>query len=417
MTSGPLVSVVLPVFKPGPGIARCIESLRSQTLGDIELIFVDDRADDGSMASVYEAAGQDSRIVVVSNPRNMGSGPSRNAGLERAHGAYVSFVDPDDYVAPDFLELLYQKACVHDLDIVKGVYASVVEQDDPAADGDAVPDTATNDSIRAGIARGEPLFCLFEWQHQAALYNTRFLARRAVRYGCSRNAQDTTFLLRACSAAESFDTEDRAVYYYVRRTGSAVRNFGEQRLRGELEGLAEKFAFLESSVIHDRHAFGYAYRQIAWNLRVQNHASVMGGLADDAARYLAGIADAVRNLSFVDELASRYREVRALVEEGANLALDLFERPVGEELSRQECLRIFANWVEYALARPDEMQPHSETWAHLMRTYTRVLGVYRDAVERGGSGFDATAYLGAFLETSKRLKEAFPLSQPPRREG
>ena len=103
----PLVSVIVPVWNPGPGITRCIESLRNQTLEEIEMIFVDDCGTDDSMDKVRDAAEDDSRILIIENGKNIGAGPSRNRGIEAARGEYLSFVDPDDHVAPDFLELLY----------------------------------------------------------------------------------------------------------------------------------------------------------------------------------------------------------------------------------------------------------------------------------------------------------------------
>ena len=82
----PAVSVIIPVYNPGPGIERCIDSLRNQTLQDIEMIFVDDRGSDGAMEKVKAAAAEDPRIRILTNPRNLDEGPSRNAGFTAARG-------------------------------------------------------------------------------------------------------------------------------------------------------------------------------------------------------------------------------------------------------------------------------------------------------------------------------------------
>ena len=97
-----LVSVIVPVWNPGPGISRCIESLQNQTLNEIEMIFVDDCGTDDSMDKVRAAAAEDTRIRIIVNEENIGAGPSRNKGIEAARGEYLSFVDPDDYVSPLF---------------------------------------------------------------------------------------------------------------------------------------------------------------------------------------------------------------------------------------------------------------------------------------------------------------------------
>ena len=102
----PKVSIIIPVWNPGPGIRRCVESLRGQTLEDIEMIFVDDCGTDNAMDVVHAAAKEDPRIRIIENPENLGPGISRNKGIKEARGEYLSFVDADDYVNTVFLERL-----------------------------------------------------------------------------------------------------------------------------------------------------------------------------------------------------------------------------------------------------------------------------------------------------------------------
>ena len=104
------VTVVIPVWNVGPYIGRCIESLKAQTHSSLEFIFVDDCGTDDSMAQVEAFATQDARVVILRNASNAGTGVSRNRGIEHAQGNYLSFVDPDDSLAPDFYELLLKKA-------------------------------------------------------------------------------------------------------------------------------------------------------------------------------------------------------------------------------------------------------------------------------------------------------------------
>lgn len=186
----PKVSVIIPVWNPGSGIRRCVDSLRSQTLEDIEMIFVDDCGTDGAMDLVHSAAAEDSRIRIITNAENVGPGISRNAGIDIAHGEYLSFVDADDYVSLNFLEVLYTKAKSEDLDIVKGRIVYKLEDGTEAVHADL------NEGIWNGIRDGKPLFSLFCYQHQSAIYRRSLLEKYGVRYGTSRRAQDDTFLLK-----------------------------------------------------------------------------------------------------------------------------------------------------------------------------------------------------------------------------
>ena len=152
MRENPKVSVIVPVWNPGPGISRCVESLRGQTLEDIEMIFVDDCGTDGAMDVVRAAAMEDLRIVILENSENLGPGISRNNGIDVARGEYLAFIDADDYLNPVFLERLYTKAITDKLDIVKGKI--VYEKED----GTIANHLELNETIRKGLDLDKPLY-------------------------------------------------------------------------------------------------------------------------------------------------------------------------------------------------------------------------------------------------------------------
>lgn len=95
-----MVSIVVPVYKVEKYLERCVDSLRSQTLSDIEIILVDDGSPDRCPEMCDALALADSRIRVV-HKKNGGLSSARNAGLRVASGEYVGFVDSDDTVSPD----------------------------------------------------------------------------------------------------------------------------------------------------------------------------------------------------------------------------------------------------------------------------------------------------------------------------
>ena len=237
----PKVSVIIPVYNVEPYIARCVESLRGQTMRDLEFIFVDDCSTDGSMEAVRTWAAEDPRVRILENERNLGSGPSRNRGIEEACGEYLNFVDADDWVSPDFYRLLYAAATADGgHDIAKGVRRKVY-----GGDGAAPADLRLNHRIRAHLADGRPLYGAFTYEHQTALYRRSLFGDGTARYGTSRNAQDTTFLLRCCWQTDDIVFEEAACYYYVQREGSVVHSGGLARTLGEIDALSEKIDFLQ----------------------------------------------------------------------------------------------------------------------------------------------------------------------------
>lgn len=117
----PVVSVIIPVYKVEDYLPVCVESVRRQTLEDIEIILVDDGSPDGCPALCDEYAREDSRIRVI-HKANAGLGFARNSGLDIARGKWVSFVDSDDYIALNTLEACVAVGESNDVDQVRFLY-------------------------------------------------------------------------------------------------------------------------------------------------------------------------------------------------------------------------------------------------------------------------------------------------------
>lgn len=100
-----LVSVVVPVYNAEKYLRRCIDSILAQTHQKLELILVDDGSSDSSGAICDEYAQKDSRVTVI-HQENAGASTARNAGVGRAKGEYLFFVDSDDWVEQEHIALL-----------------------------------------------------------------------------------------------------------------------------------------------------------------------------------------------------------------------------------------------------------------------------------------------------------------------
>lgn len=116
----PIVSVIVPVYKVEKYIRRCVDSVIAQTFTDFELILVDDGSPDdcGKICESYKV--KDSRIHVI-HQENGGLSAARNAGIDwvfnNSNSKYFTFIDSDDWVHPQYLELLYQAICRYDVKI------------------------------------------------------------------------------------------------------------------------------------------------------------------------------------------------------------------------------------------------------------------------------------------------------------
>lgn len=102
----PQISVIVPVYKVEPYLSRCIDSILSQTFTDFELILVDDGSPDNCGKICDEYAEKDSRILVI-HQENQGQAAARNNAVSIAKGEWIHFVDSDDLIHPQMLEILY----------------------------------------------------------------------------------------------------------------------------------------------------------------------------------------------------------------------------------------------------------------------------------------------------------------------
>lgn len=111
------VSVIIPVYQVEPYVEDCLKSVLGQTLQDLEIICIHDAGQDQSWDVVKAVTAGDSRVRLFENERNMGLAAVRNRGLALAGGKYVYFLDSDDMITPDAMEMLYERAERERLDV------------------------------------------------------------------------------------------------------------------------------------------------------------------------------------------------------------------------------------------------------------------------------------------------------------
>lgn len=119
------ISIIIPVYNVEEYLSKCIDSVLAQTFSDYEIILVDDGSPDNSPKICDNYAAKDRRIKVI-HQKNGGLSAARNAGLAIANGKYILFVDSDDYISPNMLEVMYSNTKQTNADIV---VSSVVKVD------------------------------------------------------------------------------------------------------------------------------------------------------------------------------------------------------------------------------------------------------------------------------------------------
>lgn len=116
----PKISIIIPLYNKEQYIARCIESIQNQSFQDFEIILIDDCSSDKSIKIIHKMAETDNRIKCISHEKNLGTMKARETGYKNAKGEYIVFVDSDDTLPVDALEILHNEITKSGTDIVIG---------------------------------------------------------------------------------------------------------------------------------------------------------------------------------------------------------------------------------------------------------------------------------------------------------
>ncbi|MFE3763819.1 CDP-glycerol glycerophosphotransferase family protein [Streptomyces sp. NPDC059104] len=217
----PRFSVIVPAYKVQAYLQECLESVLSQSYPDLELIAVDDASPDACGAIIDEYAARDPRVTAVHLAHNLGLGPARNAGLARAGGDYVLFLDGDDTLAPGALQAITDRlgatgspdVLVYDYarsfwtgELVRNRLAHRLREEGPA-------------SFRLADRPSLLGMLMVVWNKA---YRREYVEREGLSFPPGFY-EDTPWTYPALLAAESVAVLDRVcVHYRQRRTGSIL---------------------------------------------------------------------------------------------------------------------------------------------------------------------------------------------------
>lgn len=117
----PKVSIIVPVYNVEKYLSRCMDSLINQTFKEIEIIAVNDGSTDNSLEILHRYVKNDKRIRNI-NCENMGVSNARNVGVRESRGDFIVFIDSDDWIDNDMIEVMYENIDVENLDLVICTY-------------------------------------------------------------------------------------------------------------------------------------------------------------------------------------------------------------------------------------------------------------------------------------------------------
>lgn len=178
------LSVIIPVYNSEKHLSRCLDSLLDQGLQqhDFEILIVNDGSTDGSRR-IAEHYAQENACVTIINKKNGGAGSARNLGMDYAKGDYVYFIDSDDYLMPNCLDILLERSDLYDLDILTFLTKSVHSSDDSVTESHNF-NFSFGDALCSPILTGEAYVANVNYKNEVWWYliNREFLKKSEIRF-------------------------------------------------------------------------------------------------------------------------------------------------------------------------------------------------------------------------------------------
>lgn len=241
--------MIVPVYNVERYINRCIHSVLNQTFDVYELILVDDGSTDQSGVLCDEWAERDKRIHVI-HKKNGGLSSARNAGLDVARGEYVTFIDSDDVVHPQYLEYLLELCVAYDADVSLGRLQRFTE--------DTVPRSLSCQSAKETVRTGlQTLDYFFKKDIEVANYVSACckLYKRSlfngIRFPEGRLFEDEFTTYKIYYRASKVVDSEKVLYYYFVNDGGITRNLNLLKYCDEYDAQIEQIYFFKECGLHD----------------------------------------------------------------------------------------------------------------------------------------------------------------------
>lgn len=283
----PKISVIVPVYNAEKYLHRCIDSILAQTFTDFELLLINDGSKDSSGDICDEYAVKDSRVRVFHKP-NGGVSSARNLGLDNVNGEWISFVDADDWIEPQMLELLLSKAKETNADIVfsdfnfdypdRSIVSHFYDWNKQDLDGlsEYISTTWT---------------CLWGSIQKKSLYDDNNLrSPEGVKY-----CEDFHIIVQLCFFADKIAKVSEPLYHYRQQECSIMHNLNKKTEKDEQWVYADIIRFFkEKNVYND-------FKQVmAWrSLKASQELMLNGNTFDNFCAYNPDKKDYIFDCPFI----------------------------------------------------------------------------------------------------------------------
>lgn len=245
------ISVIVPIYNAAEYLEKCLDSIVTQTLADIEIILIDDGSTDGS-AEICKKYLSDSRVTYY-RKENEGLAAARDDGMLRASGEYIGFVDADDWLKPEMYEKMYNAAKSNDSDVVfcnciqnENGYVFTPEMPEGAYGRQAIKEKILPKTL-AYIGKGGSKRSI-RWCNWLRIYKSETLKKHNIRFDRRlRRSQDLQLTYEATLVAQN--------YYYIAEPLYHNRVVADSLSRGYTKNMWPLYTYLIEILYKDTENF------------------------------------------------------------------------------------------------------------------------------------------------------------------
>ncbi len=252
----PLVSVIVPIYKVEPYLRRCLDSIVNQTYTNLEIILVDDGSPDGCPQICDEFATKDNRILVI-HKENGGLSDARNAGLDISKGEYIYFLDGDDILPKNGINILLEILLREKAQIVSSSFKEFAN--DEQLSGETIQDTSyitmTGSEALVLLCTTNPPGIMSSCMK---IYKSECFTN--IRFPKGKLYEDAHTNYKIYHACKKICYTNAPLYYYRRHEGSIMANTNSSIY--DLEAREERYLFLKEN---NEPAAQYCIEQLCWD--------------------------------------------------------------------------------------------------------------------------------------------------------
>ena len=239
------ITIIVPVYNVEHYLDKCLDSLINQTYKNLEIIVINDGSIDNSGIICQEYAQKDNRIVYIEK-ENGGQSEARNMGLDRMTGSYVTFVDSDDWIELDYVEILYKKITEYQADIAVGNYYSFNETEGMYyfhIFGDSYHEKVyDNVSIFENLYESQEMKSFALISVWGKLYKADLF--KQLRFDIGKLGEDGYLNQKIYLLAEKTIYLNKGLYAYRQREGSSSRIWTEKWMHALVDAMSERITLL-----------------------------------------------------------------------------------------------------------------------------------------------------------------------------